>query len=118
MRSKTLDPTRTGQEAEALEVGLRSRIIGQEDAIRQVVETYETYTSGLSFPGRPIANLMFLGPTGSGKTRLVEAIAECLLQNPKAVIKSTAPNSSIATKSQSSSALLRDTSVTARQSHC
>jgi len=87
MRSKTLDPTRTGQEAEALEDGLRSRIIGQENAIHQVVEMYETYTSGLSFPGRPIANLMFLGPTGSGKTRLVEAVAECLLQNPNAVIK-------------------------------
>jgi ATP-dependent Clp protease ATP-binding subunit ClpA len=87
MRPKTLDPTKTGEEAENLELGLRQRIIGQEDAIRQVVETYQTYLSGMSSPGRPIANLMFLGPTGSGKTRLVEATAECLLNNPKAVIK-------------------------------
>ena len=87
MRPRTLDPTKTGEEAEALEFGLRSKIIGQEDAIHQVVEMYQTYLSGMSSPGRPIANLMFLGPTGSGKTRLVEATAECLLQNAGAVIK-------------------------------
>ena len=87
MRPTTLDPTKTGDEAESLEAGLRQRIIGQEDAIRQVVETYQTYVSGMAAPGRPIANLMFLGPTRSGKTRLVEATAECLLGNPRAVIK-------------------------------
>jgi len=87
MRPRTLDPTKTGEEAEALEFGLRSKIVGQEDAIHQVVEMYQTYLSGMSSPGRPIANLMFLGPTGSGKTRLVEATAECLLQNAGAVIK-------------------------------
>jgi ATP-dependent Clp protease ATP-binding subunit ClpB len=87
MRPTKLDPTKTGQQAEALELGLRSKVIGQEDAIHQVVEMYETYLSGLSCPGRPIANLMFLGPTGSGKTRLVEALAECLLQNPRAALK-------------------------------
>ena len=87
MRPTTLDPTKTGQEAESLEMALRRRIIGQEDAIHQVVEMYQTYLSGMSSPGRPIANLMFLGPTGSGKTRLVEAMAECLLQDPRAVIK-------------------------------
>src|SRR5262245_3608943 len=87
MRPTTLDPSKTGQEAEALELGLRNKIIGQEDAIHQVVEMYQTYMSGMSSPGRPIANLMFLGPTGSGKTRLVEALAECVLQDPKAVLK-------------------------------
>ena len=87
MRPRKLDPTKTGEEAEALEFGLRSKIVGQEDAIHQVVEMYQTYLSGMSSPGRPIANLMFLGPTGSGKTRLVEATAECLLQNAGAVIK-------------------------------
>ena len=38
-------------------------------------------------PGRPIGNFLFLGPTGSGKTRIVEATAEALLKNPRAVIK-------------------------------
>jgi ATP-dependent Clp protease ATP-binding subunit ClpA len=87
MRPTTLDPTKTGQQAEALELGLRSKIIGQEEAVHQVVELYQTFSSGMSSPGRPVANLMFLGPTGSGKTRLVEALAECLLQDPRAVIK-------------------------------
>jgi len=82
-----LDLTKIGPAAESLELGLRSRIIGQDDAIHQVVEMYQTYVSGMSSPGRPIANLMFLGPTGSGKTRLVEALAECLLGNPRAVLK-------------------------------
>ena len=87
MRPTTLDTTKTGHEAEALELGLRNRIIGQEDAIHQVVEMYQTYLSGMSSPRRPIANLMFLGPTGSGKTRLVEAPAESLLGESRAVIK-------------------------------
>jgi ATP-dependent Clp protease ATP-binding subunit ClpB len=87
MRSRTLDPTRTGDEAETLEAGLKSRIVGQDDAVHEVVEMYQMYLSGMSSSGRPIANLMFLGPTGSGKTRLVEATAECLLQDPNAVIK-------------------------------
>jgi len=87
MRAKTLDPTKTGPDVEALERDLRDKIVGQEDAIHEVVEMYQTYVSGLSAPGRPIANLMFLGPTGSGKTRLVEALAECLLQDRTAVLK-------------------------------
>ncbi len=87
MRRTTLDPTKTGQAAKLLELGLRSKIVGQDDAIHQVIQMYETYLSGMSSPGRPIANFMFLGPTGSGKTRLVEALAECLLENPKAILK-------------------------------
>jgi len=87
MRRTRLDPTKTGGEAEALEFGLRNRVIGQEHAIHQVVEMYQTYLSGMSSPRRPIANLIFLGPTGSGKTRLVEALAECLLADSRAIVK-------------------------------
>jgi ATP-dependent Clp protease ATP-binding subunit ClpB len=87
MRVTTLDPTKRSPAVESLELGLRSKIVGQDDAIHQVVEMYQTYLSGMSAPGRPIANLMFLGPTGSGKTRVVEALAECLLENPRAVLK-------------------------------
>jgi len=87
MRRTRLDTTKTGHEAEALELGLRNRIIGQEDAIHQVVEMFQTYLSGMSSPRRPIANLMFLGPTGSGKTRLVEGLAECLLGDSRAIVK-------------------------------
>src|SRR5205085_3113687 len=57
------------------------------DAIQQIVEVYQTYLAGMSSPGRPIGNFLFLGPTGSGKTRLVEATAEGLAGNASAVVK-------------------------------
>src|SRR5271156_4250982 len=82
-----LDPTRTGREAEALEVSLGRLIVGQDEAIEQIVNIYQMYLTGMTAPGRPIGNFLFLGPTGSGKTRIVEATAESLLKNPRAVIK-------------------------------
>jgi ATP-dependent Clp protease ATP-binding subunit ClpB len=82
-----LDPTRESSEAEALERALRSRVIGQDRAIRQLTRVYQVYLAGLSAPGRPLANLLLLGPTGSGKTRLVEAAAEALFGDSRAVVK-------------------------------
>ena len=82
-----LDPTRVGREAEKLEVDLHKRIIGQESAVRQITGIYQTFVAGMSSPGRPIGSLLFLGPTGSGKTRTVEAVAESLVGDPRAVIK-------------------------------
>src|SRR5579863_10188521 len=82
-----LDPTRTGREAEALEVSLGRLIVGQDEAIQQIVNIYQMYLTGMTAPGRPIGNFLFLGPTGSGKTRIVEATAESRLQNSRAVIK-------------------------------
>ena len=82
-----LDPTKTGREALELETNLCKRIVGQQEAIREIVSIYQMYLSGLTAPGRPIGNLLFLGPTGSGKTRTVEATAESLLKNARAVIK-------------------------------
>jgi ATP-dependent Clp protease ATP-binding subunit ClpB len=82
-----LDPTRTGREAELLESNLKKLIVGQDEAIQQIVNIYQMNLTGMSAPGRPIGNFLFLGPTGSGKTRIVEATAEALLKNPRAVIK-------------------------------
>ena len=82
-----LDPGRTGQEAVTLESSLRDLIVGQDEAIKQIVSIYQMYLTGLTSQGRPVANLLFLGPTGSGKTRIVEATAQALLGNPNAVIK-------------------------------
>src|SRR5581483_11878756 len=82
-----LDATRTGTEAEDLANRLRRRVVGQDEAIQQIARAYQTYLAGLSPVGRPIGNFLFLGPTGSGKTRLVEATAECLFGDPRAVIK-------------------------------
>jgi len=70
-----LDPTKTGRQARNLEEELRHLIVGQEEAIHQIVRAYQTHVAGLSPVGRPIANFLFLGPTGSGKTRIVEATA-------------------------------------------
>src|SRR5690242_902969 len=82
-----LEPLRMGTEAETLRGNLNKRIIGQDDAIRQIVDVYQTYLAGMSSPGRPIGSFLFLGPTGSGKTRTVEALAESLVGDAHAVIK-------------------------------
>src|SRR5690242_21074825 len=84
---KLLDPMRTGPEAGKLDSNLRKRIVGQDDAIQQIADVYQTYLAGMSSPGRPIGNFLFLGPTGSGKTRLVEATAESLCGDARAVVK-------------------------------
>jgi ATP-dependent Clp protease ATP-binding subunit ClpB len=82
-----LDPAKTGPEALSLETDLRRMIIGQDEAIAQIVNIYQMDLTGMSAPGRPIGSFLFLGPTGSGKTRIVEATAESLLKNPRSVIK-------------------------------
>lgn len=74
-------------EVEQFEKELPERVAGQDRAIRQLARVYQVYLSGLSAPGRPLANLLLLGPTGSGKTRLVEAAAEVLFGTPNAVLK-------------------------------
>jgi len=53
------------------------------------------------FPGRPVGNLLFLGPTGSGKTRIVEAAAEILFGDARSLIKVDCASFSIPTKSPS-----------------
>jgi len=85
--NKQLDPTLTGTEAVKLESDLRRRIVGQDEAIDQIVNIYQMFLAGMSSPGRPIGNFLFLGPTGSGKTRMVEATAESLVGDLRAVIK-------------------------------
>jgi ATP-dependent Clp protease ATP-binding subunit ClpA len=86
-RATILDPNRAGKQAEELQNRLRSLIIGQNEAIDQIVDFHQTYLAGLTAQGRPIGNFLFLGPTGCGKTRTVEATAEALTQTPRAVIK-------------------------------
>lgn len=82
-----LDPSKTGREAISLEHNLRKMIVGQDEAIQQIVNIYQMHLTGMSAPGRPVGNFLFLGPTGSGKTRIVEATAESLVKNPRSVIK-------------------------------
>jgi len=82
-----LDPSRRSTDAQQFESALRRRIVGQDAAIEKVVEIYQMFLAGLNPPGRPVGNLLFLGPTGSGKTRVVEAMAEAMFDDPRACIK-------------------------------
>ncbi len=82
-----LDPTQTGRDAEKLERNLLHRVVGQDEAVNHVVKAYQTYLAGMTCPGRPIGNFLFLGPTGSGKTRMVESAAEALLGDARAMVK-------------------------------
>ena len=82
-----LDPSRRGREAESLTSQLRRCIVGQDEAIEQIVNIYQKDLTGVGCVDRPMGNLLFLGPTGSGKTRMVEATAEALTGNSRAVIK-------------------------------
>jgi ATP-dependent Clp protease ATP-binding subunit ClpB len=85
--NKKLNPSLTGQDADRLHNDLRKRIIGQEEAVAQIVNIYQMHLAGMTSPGRPIGNFLFLGPTGTGKTRMVEATAEALVGDMRAVIK-------------------------------
>jgi ATP-dependent Clp protease ATP-binding subunit ClpA len=82
-----LDPTRRSNDARDFETSLRRKIVGQDQALEKVAEIYQMFLAGLNPPGRPVGNLLFLGPTGSGKTRVVEAMAESLFGDARACIK-------------------------------
>jgi ATP-dependent Clp protease ATP-binding subunit ClpB len=85
--NRKLDPSQTGNEAEKLQRDLRKLVVGQQDAVDQIVNIYQTFLAGMTSPGRPIGNFLFLGPTGTGKTRLVEAAAESLVGDVRSVLK-------------------------------
>ncbi len=85
--STVLDPTRRSNDAKDFEGTIRRKIVGQDAAVEKVVEIYQMFLAGLNPPGRPVGNLLFLGPTGSGKTRVVEAMSEALFGDSRACIK-------------------------------
>src|SRR3974377_2172874 len=83
----SLNPNIRSAETVEFQNALRAKIVGQDEGVQAVVEVVQVFTAGLNSPGRPVGNLLFLGPTGSGKTRIVEAAAEILFGSPRAVIK-------------------------------
>src|SRR5215472_463120 len=82
-----LDPSILSDDTLAFDHALRAKIVGQEQGVQALVDLYQVFRAGLNAPGRPVGNLLFLGPTGSGKTRIVEAAAEILFGDARAVIK-------------------------------
>src|ERR1700733_1582607 len=82
-----LDPTLRSVESQKFQAALKSKVVGQEEGVRALVDLYQVFCAGMNSPGRPVGNFLFLGPTGSGKTRIVEAAAEILFGDPRAVIK-------------------------------
>jgi ATP-dependent Clp protease ATP-binding subunit ClpB len=82
-----LDPSIRSDDTRAFDQALRVKIVGQEEGVQALVDLYQVFRAGLNSPGRPVGNLLFLGPTGSGKTHIVEAAAEILFGDARAVIK-------------------------------
>ena len=82
-----LDPSIRSDDTRAFDQALRMKIVGQEEGVQALVDLYQVFRAGLNSPGRPVGNLLFLGPTGSGKTHIVEAAAEILFGDARAVIK-------------------------------
>jgi ATP-dependent Clp protease ATP-binding subunit ClpB len=83
----TLNPDKKSPRAQEFETKLGSLIVGQERAVRRISGLYQIFLAGMQNPGRPIGTMIFLGPTGSGKTRVVEAAAEVLFSDTNAVVK-------------------------------
>jgi len=86
-RHHVLEPEKHCEKVLEFQQLLRSKVIGQDEAVSQLVDIYQTVLARMSGPGRPLANLLFLGPTGSGKTKLVEAVAEVLFGSSQAFVK-------------------------------
>jgi len=82
-----LDPDQKSPRAQDFEERLSARIVGQERAVRRMSGLYQIFLAGMNPPNRPIGTMLFLGPTGSGKTRVIEAAAEVLYGDPNAIVK-------------------------------
>src|SRR3982751_19615 len=82
-----LDPDQKSPRAQDFEERLSGRIVGQERAVRRMSGLYQIFLAGMNPPSRPVGTMLFLGPTGSGKTRVIEAAAEVLFNDPNAVVK-------------------------------
>src|SRR5216117_1540973 len=82
-----LDPDQKSPRAQDFEQRLSDRIVGQERAVRRMRGLYKIFLAGMNPPNRPIGTMLFLGPTGSGKTRVIEAAAEVLYGDSNAIVK-------------------------------
>jgi len=86
-QAQQLDPTRRSFQSQEFDSAVCGKIVGQEEGVRALVDLYQVFCVGMCPQGRPVGSLLFLGPTGAGKTHIVEAAAEILFGDPRAVIK-------------------------------
>ena len=70
-----------------LEKVLHERVVGQDEAVAAVAKAIRRSRVGLKDPKRPIGSFLFLGPTGVGKTELAKALAECLFDDERALVR-------------------------------
>lgn len=82
-----LDPNKLSSSSSSLARSFARRIIGQEEATRTLTDMVEHSQSGFCDKTRPAGSVLFLGPTGSGKTRVVESLAHGLFYNENAMVK-------------------------------
>src|SRR5882762_3505444 len=87
METVLLNPEQKGLRAEEFEQELSHRIVGQEQAVLAMSGLYQMFLAGMNSTDRPVGTMLFMGPTGSGKTRVVEAASEVLFGKPNAIIK-------------------------------
>lgn len=86
-QSIQLDPSQQNPRARNFQEKLAARIVGQERAVRHTSGLFQVFLAGMNPVNRPIGTMLFLGPTGSGKTRVIEAAAEILFGDPSAMTK-------------------------------
>ncbi len=82
-----LSPYALSPEADKLKKKLAKRIIGQEYAVNKITSSYQIFQAGLANPDKPISSFLFLGPTGTGKTKIVEALAEIFFNKSTNILK-------------------------------
>src|SRR5262245_54769149 len=81
------NPSVSGIESNRILDLLSEKIIGQQTALTGIASTVKTFQAGLAPAGRPAGVFLLLGPTGTGKTRTVEALAEILHGASNKVVK-------------------------------
>jgi ATP-dependent Clp protease ATP-binding subunit ClpB len=86
-RRTVLDTSQKSRQAHQFAQQLRARIVGQDDAVEAMSDLFQVFLAGMTPPTRPVGTMLFLGPTGSGKTRVAEAVAEVLLGDARALVK-------------------------------
>src|SRR6266403_3977062 len=82
-----LDPSKRSTDTLDFQTALRAKIVGQAEGVQALVDLYQVFRAGLNSPGRPVGNLLLLGPTGAGKTRIVESAAEILFGDARLMSK-------------------------------